>query len=257
LIPKFLAEQAGVIFAGTGTCCSFDTIHRTKNKGGSDETAECCGSGDLCGKRTAGVGTGGADCGGSRPRRGKRDLNPKFVGPDKVTFVYAYDHEFRQVRLNQPHPALLTPSWFGDAVGHYDGDTLVIDTIGTKVGPSSMVDHFGTPYTAALHVIERYRLIDYDTAKEALARDAKENFRFNPAGNDQGVIVDPTYRGTYLQLQLTVEDEGVFTTPWSATITYRPATSTSSISFPEFVCAENPNELTRHAAMPVAEKLDF
>jgi hypothetical protein len=177
--------------------------------------------------------------------------------PDKVTFVYIFNHEFRQVRLNQSHPAPLTPSWHGDAVGHYEGDTLVVDTIGTKVGPFSMVDHYGTPFSEAMHVIERYRLIDYDTAKEALARDAKENFRFNPAGNDHSVIIDPNYRGKYLQLQLTVEDVGTFTMPWSATVTYRPAISSSSATIAEYVCAENPNELTRHAAIPVANKPDF
>jgi hypothetical protein len=40
-------------------------------------------------------------------------------------------------------------------------------------------------------VVERYRLIDYEAAKEALARDAKENFRFNPRANDCGLVVDP------------------------------------------------------------------
>jgi hypothetical protein len=35
----------------------------------------------------------------------------------------------------QPHPALVTPSWYGDSVGHYEGDTLVIDTVGVKIGP--------------------------------------------------------------------------------------------------------------------------
>ena len=98
----------------------------------------------------------------------------------------------------------------------------MIDTVGIKVGPFAMVDHYGTPHTEALHVIERYRLIDYEAAKEALERDAKENYRFPPA-NDSGVIVDPNFKGKHLQLQFTVEDEGVFTTPWSATVTYRPA----------------------------------
>src|SRR5271155_5161664 len=72
--------------------------------------------------------------------------------PDKVTILYLHDHEFRQVRLNQSHPAHVTPSWYGDSVGRYEGDTLVIDTIGIKIGPFSMVDVYGTPYTEALHV---------------------------------------------------------------------------------------------------------
>ena len=91
---------------------------------------------------------------------------------DKVTFLYDYDHQVRHVRMNQPHPAQVTPSWYGDSVGHYEGDTLVIDTVGFKVGPLAMVDRFGTPHTSALHVVERYRLLDYDAAKEGMERDA-------------------------------------------------------------------------------------
>jgi hypothetical protein len=49
--------------------------------------------------------------------------------------------------LNQPHPVQVTPSWYGDSVGHYDGDELVIDTVGIKVGRFSMIDWFGAPYT--------------------------------------------------------------------------------------------------------------
>ena len=52
-----------------------------------------------------------------------------------------------------------------------------------------MVDQFGTPHTQALHVIERYRLIDYEVAKEALERGAKENASF--VRNDSGLIVTP------------------------------------------------------------------
>src|SRR6516164_2838829 len=60
--------------------------------------------------------------------------------PDKITILYWFDHQVRHVRMNQSHPARVTPSWSGDSVGHYEGDTLVIDTIGLKVGPFSMVD---------------------------------------------------------------------------------------------------------------------
>jgi hypothetical protein len=51
--------------------------------------------------------------------------------PDKVVILYNHDHEWREVRLNQPHPAKVTPSWHGDSVGSYEGDTLVIDTVGS------------------------------------------------------------------------------------------------------------------------------
>src|SRR5262249_61623547 len=95
---------------------------------------------------------------------------------DKITIFYYIDHDqFHQVRLNQPHPAQVTPSWYGDSVGRYEGDTLVIDTIGIKIGPFAMVDVYGTPYTEALHVVERYRLGDEDATKASQDRGEKEN----------------------------------------------------------------------------------
>jgi hypothetical protein len=176
--------------------------------------------------------------------------------PNSITILYVYNHEVRHVRLNQAHPAEPTPSWFGDSVGHYEGDTLVIDTVGIKTGPFTMIDQFGTPHTQALHVIERYRLIDYEPAKEALERGAKENASF--VRNDSGVMPDLNSRAKHLQLQFTVEDEGAFTTPWSATVIYRPGLGAASPGeWPEAVCAENPHELSRHAALPTADKPDF
>ena len=178
--------------------------------------------------------------------------------PKSITILYVFDHEVRHVRLNQTHPAQLTPSWFGDSVGHYEGDTLVIDTVGIKTGPYTMVDQFGTPHTPALHVIERYRLIDYEAAKQALERGAKENASF--VNNDSGVVADLNDKGKHMQLDFTVEDAGAFTTPWSATVIYRPGVSAfgaSSSEFPEAVCAENPHELARQAGVPTADKPDF
>jgi hypothetical protein len=82
-----------------------------------------------------------------------------------------------RLRMNQPHPARVTPSWYGDSVGHYEGDTLVIDTVGVKIGPFAMVDMYGTPHSQALHVVERYRLLDHEAANEAEERGERGNFR--------------------------------------------------------------------------------
>jgi hypothetical protein len=170
--------------------------------------------------------------------------------PGKITILYPFK-EFRQVHMNQPHPALVTPSWYGDSVGHYEGDTLVIDTVGIKIGPFAMVDMFGTPHTEALHVVEQYRLIDYEAAKEAWNRN--ENFRI--PSNVGGPEVDPAYMGKGLQLQFTVEDEGVFTMPWSASVTYRRGLNEQL----EYVCAENLHEYHegKDRAVPHADKPDF
>jgi len=173
--------------------------------------------------------------------------------PNKVILVYQHDDDFRQVPLNRPHPAKIVSSVHGDSVGHYEGDTLVIDTVGVKVGPYRTIDRFGTPYTEALHVVERYRLIDYEATKAGLARLAKE---WRPAGG----TVDPNYRGKGLQLEFTVEDPGVFTMPWSATITF----GRDANPWEERICAENvQHEYDGHffsdedAHIPTAAKPDF
>jgi len=110
-----------------------------------------------------------------------------------------------------------------------------------------MLDLYGTPYSEKLHVVERYRLIDYEAAKEGLERDRKENL----------IVVegrDPNYRGKHLQVHFTVEDENVFTMPWTATITYRPAVSPPT----DLICAENPREPDgKLAKVPQADKPDF
>jgi hypothetical protein len=167
---------------------------------------------------------------------------------DKVTILYSTDHQVRHIRMNEPHPALVTPSWYGDSVGHYEGDTLVIDTVGIKADrPYAMVDWFGTPYSSALHVVERYRMIDYEEAKEGWERDARENSFVQ-------LSIDYNYRGKHLQLHFTVEDDGVFTMPWSATNTYWRGAS----EWEEQACAENTQWYSgKYADVPKADTPDF
>lgn len=171
--------------------------------------------------------------------------------PDKIVMLFNEDHEVRYVRLNQSHPAKVTPSYHGDAVGHYEGDTLVIDTVGIKTDrPYAMVDLYGTPYTEKLHLVERYRLLDRDAAKGTLERAAKELWR--PAGP---FPPNPDYKDKFLQVDLTVEDEGAFTTPWTASIIY----VRDHVEWPEVVCAENPAGFhsDKNIGVPHAEKVDF
>jgi hypothetical protein len=171
---------------------------------------------------------------------------------DEVTILYANDNEVRHVYMNRAHPAHVTPSWYGDSVGHYEGDTLVIDTVGIKVGPFAMVDMFGTPHTEALHVVERYRLLDYESANES--EDRGQNEIVHILVSDQGFARNSNYKGPGLLLEFTVEDPGVFTTPWSARITYRRPLG----SWPEFVCAESSRDYVgRTIDLPHADKPDF
>jgi hypothetical protein len=61
-----------------------------------------------------------------------------FQRPDRILMIYRQGPEMRHVRMNADHPAQVTPSWYGDSVGHYEDDTLVIDTVGIKIGPFAM-----------------------------------------------------------------------------------------------------------------------
>ena len=169
--------------------------------------------------------------------------------PDQITLLYEQDHEVRRIRMNQSHPADVKPSWYGDSIGYYEGDTLVVDTVGIRADrPHAMLDLYGTPYTKDIHFVERYRVIDYDAAKDGLDRSEKENFRINNAPADRD------YRGKHLQIQFTIEDNGAFTMPWTATMTY----ALGSTVWPETVCAENTLGFGHEAAVvPVAEKPDF
>ena len=177
---------------------------------------------------------------------------------DEVVLLYQGDHKVRHIRMNVPHPARVTPTWLGDSVGHYEDDTLVIDTIGLKVGPLSMVDLYGTPYSAALHVIERYRLIDGEAAADAQRKHDK-NYRVadmpNPLNPYGGLQIDPDTKKKGLQVEITVDDPGMFTVPWSGLVTYRRAMG----EWPETVCAENTREYyaNKDTASPVAAKPDF
>ena len=112
-----------------------------------------------------------------------------------------------------------------------------------------MIDLFGTPYTDKLHMVERYRLREYDDVKDALERNNKENWLVG------GDVWTRHRDGKFLQLHVTIEDEGVFTTPWTATITYAPGPERIS----EGVCAENRNEYynNRESDVPRSERPDF
>ena len=178
-----------------------------------------------------------------------------FQRPNEITMLYLIDHQVRHVRMNVSHPARVIPSLSGDSVGRYEGDTLFIDTIGIKPGRFAMVDMFGTPHSPALHVVERYRLIDNEAMKQAAERDEKENLRLPDYTNDVGIAVDREYKGKGLQMEFTVEDPAVFTTPWKATITYRRGAT----EWREHVCAENMHEYynSKDVDVPTATRPDF
>jgi hypothetical protein len=160
--------------------------------------------------------------------------------PKEVLMIWQADHQVRRVYLNAEHSAPVKPSWYGESIGHYEGDTLVVDTVGLDT--RTRVDNFQTPHTDRLHVVERFHIID---------------------------------AGKTLEVNLTVEDTGAFTMPWNAIQRYHRVepgvaennepfnpVSSSDTAGPmlEASCAENPDvSLFGEGALPIptANKPDF
>jgi len=141
--------------------------------------------------------------------------------PRQIMLIIALDAQVRHIYLNVPHSRNPKPSWYGESVGHYEGDTLIVDTIG--MNDKTFVDNYRTPHTTALHVVERFTL---------------------------------TEGGNTLEVQVRVEDPGAFNMPWSAVQRYhkvkRPALS-------EDRCAENNSNYLNEEVRPIptAAKPDF
>ncbi len=171
---------------------------------------------------------------------------------DHITFLYNQDDQVRRVWLNRAHPRNVKPTPMGDSVGRYEGDTLVIDTVGIATGPLAMNDRYGTPRSPSARIIERYRLIDGAAAKEAAERHIREN---GPMGLAGAVLVDPNFPGKGLQLEIRIEDREVFTAPWSAVVTYRRSIG----PWLEQICAEDTmdREQGRMPLLPISTKPDF
>jgi hypothetical protein len=88
--------------------------------------------------------------------------------PSKVTMIFSGNAETRHIPLNVPHSANPKPSWYGESVGHYEGDTLVVDTIG--LNDKTFIDNYRTPHTDQLHVTERWQLIEGGKKLEILLK---------------------------------------------------------------------------------------
>lgn len=81
---------------------------------------------------------------------------------NRLAFLYELMTSWRSVPTDgSPHPANIEPSYFGNGVGHWEGDTLVIDIIGFK-DTKTWIDDDAHPHSAQMHVIERWRRPDFD-----------------------------------------------------------------------------------------------
>ncbi|HEY4266076.1 MAG TPA: hypothetical protein VGM72_12215 [Micropepsaceae bacterium] len=130
--------------------------------------------------------------------------------PKEVVMIQSYDSQVRHVYLNVPHSARITPSWYGESVGHYEGDTLVVDTVG--LNGKTFVDAYRTPHSEKLHVVERWKL----------------------AGGGNG-----------LEVTVEVDDPETYNRPWKAVLRYRRSPG----AVLEAICAENNLQFDYHMPM--------
>jgi hypothetical protein len=116
-------------------------------------------------------------------------------------------HSFRTIFMDgRPHPKKLSPSYFGHAVGHWEGDTLVVDSVGFN--ERMWIEWTGMPTTDKLHLIERITRISDE----------------------------------WIRWEFTIDDLGAYTRPWSSGYYLRFHPGDESF---EFVCQDNDqDELT-------------
>ena len=147
--------------------------------------------------------------------------NPLFIlqSPKEVTMIFSGNAETRHIHLNASHSTNPKPSWYGESIGHYEGDTLVIDTIG--LNDQTFLDNYRTPHTDKLHVTERWRMIE---------------------------------DGKKLEILMTIDDPDTFNQPWQALRQFERVNRTLS----EDICAENNiDPFGNGYDTPVADKPDF
>src|SRR5665213_498758 len=87
-----------------------------------------------------------------------------------LIMVFEYDHFVRQINMDRrEHPDDLGPTWMGDSIGRWEGDTLVVDTVG--LSDKTWLDQLGHPHSDRLHVVERIRRTDHDTLQDDITID--------------------------------------------------------------------------------------
>lgn len=163
--------------------------------------------------------------------------------PSQITILFRGNIHSRTIYFGEKHSDRVVPSWSGESIGHWEGGTLVVDTVGFAHRPEATLDNYGTPVTDGLHVVERYRYYDGPT-DEPPTRVFAHDFPGRFVLDDKGKVV---------QIAYTVEDPHVFRKPWSGTLYFRPVVQ------PEFaeetICVANNRDWDR--LIPVAPTPDF
>jgi hypothetical protein len=138
--------------------------------------------------------------------------------PKEVLLYFTGAQQVRHVYMDVPHSSNVKSSWYGESVGRYDGDTLVIDTVG--LSNKTTADIYRTPHTDQMHVVERWRIVE---------------------------------GGTMMESVFTVDDPGTFYKPWTAMRRYRRITQEPI----ENICEENNFVNLFDYHVPKADKADF
>jgi hypothetical protein len=95
--------------------------------------------------------------------------------PGRVLMFFELGHIWRTVWTDgRPLPKDPDPSWLGYSVGHWEGDTFVVDTIG--LNDKQWADSYGNPRSEQMHVIERYRRLNHDTLEMQITLDDPKSY---------------------------------------------------------------------------------
>jgi hypothetical protein len=125
--------------------------------------------------------------------------------PNEIVILYEAFTQFRQIFMDgRPLPADPNPTWLGYSVGHWDGDTLVVESNGFN--GRAWLDQLGHPATESLKVTEKFRRKDFG----------------------------------HLEIEITIDDPKTYTKPW--TVKEDPHLLLDS-ELLEFVCAENEKDI--------------
>jgi hypothetical protein len=163
--------------------------------------------------------------------------------PDEIVMLFGDQGQSRTIHMNVPHSDSVEPSWWGESVGHFEGDTLVIDTIGIGAFPQAgSMGRYGTPHSDKLHVVERWR-----TLREG------ETSTAPPMRNDS-VDANAAMADKVMRLEFTVEDHVAYHKPWSVMIDYQ-ALNQGRVR--EYVCEENTRSPDLAPLLPRAHTPDF
>lgn len=99
----------------------------------------------------------------------------------EVIMLFEYDHYVRHIYTNRrQHLTNSQPTWMGDSIGRWEGNTFIVDTVGLT--DKSWLDQVGHPHSSELHVLERIRRIDHYTLEDDLAFGDPKAFTSSWAG---------------------------------------------------------------------------